>query len=213
MDNLTIWNKLKQPPVAYLKPIEAGRLKGKSDINPQWRIQSMTEIFGICGIGWKFEIVRVWAEPAPEGQMFAFAEVKVYINTQESNGWSAPIPAMGGNMLIDKERGGLYANDEAYKMAITDALGTAMRMLGVAADVYLQNFDGAKYINRTLSGTTPESTITEAQAENIRKFLTETGTDLGKFLAYVKVGAIAEIPESKYAQAITQLKAKKAAIK
>ena len=48
-------------------------------------------------------------------------------------------------MLIQKESSGLYSNDEGYKMAVTDALGTAMKMLGVAAEVYLGNFDGSKY--------------------------------------------------------------------
>ena len=36
-------------------------------------------------------------------------------------------------------------NDEGYKMAITDALGTAMKVIGVAADIYRGNFDGSKY--------------------------------------------------------------------
>ena len=44
------------PPQDALKPITAGRLKGKSDINPQWRIQALTEQYGICGVGWAYEI-------------------------------------------------------------------------------------------------------------------------------------------------------------
>lgn len=48
-------------------------------------------------------------------------------------------------MLVAQESSGLHANDEGYKMAITDALGTAVKMLGVAADVYAGKWDGSKY--------------------------------------------------------------------
>ena len=146
MSNLEIWNKLKQPPKEALKTIIGGRLKGMSDINPQWRYQAMTEVFGVCGFGWKYEIVRIWNESAPEGQVLAFAEVKVYTSRDIAhNTWSDPIPATGGSMLVEKESKGLHVNDEGYKMAITDALGTAMKMLGVAADVYMGKFSGSKY--------------------------------------------------------------------
>lgn len=142
MDNLAIYNALKQPPKEALKRIEGGRLSGKTDINPQWRYKAMTEQFGICGIGWKYEIVRVFSEPGDEGQVFAFAEVNLFIKQGE---WSCPIPGYGGSMLVEKEKAGLHANDEGYKMAITDALSTSMKMLGVAADVYAGLWDGTKY--------------------------------------------------------------------
>ena len=142
MENLTIYNALKQPPKEALKRIEGGRLSGKTDINPQWRYKAMTEQFGICGIGWRYEIVRVFSETGDEGQVFAFAEVNLFIKQDE---WSYPIPGYGGSMLVEKEKAGLHANDEGYKMAITDALSTSMKMLGVAADVYAGLWDGTKY--------------------------------------------------------------------
>ena len=45
-DNLNLYNKWRTAPENALKPITAGNLKGKSDINPQWRIQVLTETFG-----------------------------------------------------------------------------------------------------------------------------------------------------------------------
>jgi len=149
-ENLEVYNALKQPPKEALRTIQGGRLSGKTDINPQWRYKAMTEEFGMCGDGWKYEIVRVFSEPASEGQVFAFAEIKLYIRrevdkTGEIEIWSDPIPGYGGSMLVEKEKAGLYANDEGYKMAITDALSTSMKMLGVAGDVYAGLWDGAKY--------------------------------------------------------------------
>jgi len=141
MDN---WNKLKQPPKWALRTIGSGsRIKGMTDIKPQWRYQVMTEVYGECGVGWKYEIARTWTEPGPEGQMFVFAEINIY--TSHEDGWSDPVPGVGGDMLIKKEKAGLYCNDEAFKMAITDALGGAMKMLGVAADIYAGMWDGSKY--------------------------------------------------------------------
>lgn len=148
---MEIWNKFNKPPVSALKQIQGGRLSGKSDINPQWRYQAMTEVFGICGIGWKYEIIRLWTEQATENQIFAFAEIRLYVKQEDV--WSEAIPATGGSMLIQKERSGLHSNDEGYKMAVTDALGTAMKMLGVAAEIYLGNFDGSKYRENAIPGT------------------------------------------------------------
>ena len=141
--SLEIWNQLKQPPATALKTIGAGRLKGKSDINPQWRYQAMTSTFGVCGIGWKYEIVRLWTEPAPIEQVMCFSEVKLYV--KGADGWSDPIPGIGGSMLVVKESGGLHVSDEGHKMATTDALSVAMKMLGVGADIYMGLWDGSKY--------------------------------------------------------------------
>ena len=146
-ENLKTWRLLDRPPLSALKKIGGGRLAGKSDINPQWRYQAMTQVFGMCGIGWKYTIDKLWTEAGDNGERFAFAQVSVYTISPEG-GWSDPIPATGGSMLVQREKSGLYNNDEAFKMATTDALGTALKMLGVAADVYMGNFDGSKYKDR-----------------------------------------------------------------
>ena len=124
-----------------------GRLKGKTDINPQWRYEVMTEVYGPCGTGWKFSVDRLWTEPGVNGVVFVFAQISLQV--KEGVDWSAPIPGIGGNQLVEKEKEGLHNNDEAYKMAITDALSTATKMLGVAADIYAGLWGGSKYIDRT----------------------------------------------------------------
>ena len=57
-DNLAIYEKAREVPKTALKQIYGGRLKGMSDINPMFRIKRITEIFGPCGFGWKYEIVE-----------------------------------------------------------------------------------------------------------------------------------------------------------
>lgn len=140
---LNYYNALSQPPKNMLKEIAAGKLKGKTDINPQWRYKAMTEQFGYCGIGWKYEIQKTWTESGACGEILAFAQVAVYIRNGEN--WSDPIIGVGGSKLVQIEKGNLVSNDEGFKMAITDAFSTSLKMLGVAADIYAGMWDGAKY--------------------------------------------------------------------
>ncbi len=144
MDNLELYNKLSRPPAEALKTIAAGRLKGKSDINPQWRYKAMTEAFGPCGSGWRYTIDRQWTEKGAGDEVMAFVNVSVYVRTAE--GWSEAIPGTGGSMLVAKEKNGPYNSDEAFKMATTDALSVALKFLGVAAAIYAGEWDGTKYI-------------------------------------------------------------------
>ena len=140
---MEIWNRLKTPPAWALKKITGGRLSGMTDISPLWRIQALTEQFGVCGVGWSFSIEDLWIEEGSEGQRVAFAKVNLYIKL-EKNEKSMAIPGIGGSMLITKEKAGLHTSDEAYKMAVTDALGTAAKCLGLGADVYAGLMD-SKY--------------------------------------------------------------------
>lgn len=126
---------LSEVPTDATKKIQAGKLKGKSDINPQWRYEAMTEVFGLCGEGWKFEITNTIQVPVPAtGELMIFVFLNLYIKGPD--GWSAPIPGSGGDYLIVKDKNGIHGNDEGFKMATTDALGTAAKMIGVAASVY-----------------------------------------------------------------------------
>lgn len=142
-NNMEFWDKISRPPTSALKKIEGGRLKGMSNISPQWRWQIMTQTFGMVGFGWKYTIEKRWTSPGANEEHFCFVEILLYVKVNDV--WSEAIPGSGGSMLVEKERNGMHNNDEAFKMAETDALGTAMAKLGVAADVYLGSFDGSKY--------------------------------------------------------------------
>ena len=158
MSNMKHYDKLKAVPADALKPIGFGKLKGKSDINPQYRIESMTSEFGVCGIGWKYEITKTWTQPLADGQLMLFVEINLYVKDGEA--WSSGIPAIGGDFVIEKDKNGIHGNDEAYKMATTDALGVAMKMLGVAADVYRGLANDSKY------GREKTEPVQQAQVQN-----------------------------------------------
>lgn len=131
--NLSVFNKVRQVPQSALKSIGAGRLKGMSDVNPVWRILAMTDAFGVCGIGWKYEITKQWTETYGN-EIKGFCNINLYVKVDGE--WSDAIPGTGGSAFVTMERNGAYVNDEVYKMALTDALSVAMKSLGVAADIY-----------------------------------------------------------------------------
>ena len=141
-DNLRIYNSVRTPPPEALKPITAGRLKGKSDINPMWRIKALTEQFGAAGFGWYYTIENQWLEPGADGEIAAFCRIALYV--KQGDEWSKPIFGVGGSMLAENESRGMHTNDECYKMALTDAISVACKALGFAADVYWDK-DSSKY--------------------------------------------------------------------
>ena len=61
-ENMELYQIFRKCPPEAQKPITAGRLKGKTDINPMWRLKMLTEAFGPCGIGWTLKITRTWIE-------------------------------------------------------------------------------------------------------------------------------------------------------
>lgn len=141
-ENMTIYEKARSVPPEALREIKAGRLKGMSDINPMWRIKMLTELFGMCGIGWKTEIIDRRLERGAADEVKCFVDINLFVKVDGE--WSAPIPGMGGSSFIAKEKGGLHTSDECYKMAYTDAISVACKSLGFAADVYFAN-DRTKY--------------------------------------------------------------------
>ncbi|MBR5567837.1 MAG: hypothetical protein IKY66_00030 [Bacteroidales bacterium] len=149
-DNLSIYERVRSVPAEAKKAIEAGRLKGKSDINPMWRIKKLTEVFGPVGFGWYTEVVKTWTEVDENSDVAVFVDINLYV--QKDGVWSKPIYGNGGNKLISHERkyeNGVptivpYLDDDAYKKAYTDAISVAAKALGVGADVYYEK-DITKY--------------------------------------------------------------------
>lgn len=137
MGNMVYYDQLRKVPNTAKKQIEAGRLKGFTNINPMWRIKVLTSTFGPVGIGWYYEITKQWAESGANGEAVAFCNINLYIKIDGE--WSRPIQGTGGSALIAAERNGKHTSDECYKMALTDALSVACKSLGVGADVYFQS--------------------------------------------------------------------------
>lgn len=142
MSNLKLYDAVRAVPAEAQKTIVGGRLKGMTDINPMWRIKTLTEQYGPCGIGWYTETTRKWMENGSAGEIAAFVDILLYV--KQDGEWSKGIDGSGGSMFVAKESSGLHTSDECYKMAYTDALSVACKALGIGADVYWSK-DKTKY--------------------------------------------------------------------
>ena len=141
--NMRIYDAVRSVPEEAKRAITAGRLKGKTDINPMWRIKALTELFGPCGDGWGYTIDRLWIEEGAKGEKCAFAMISLWYKREDGTR-SEPVIGIGGNMMVANEKNGLYTSDECYKMALTDAISVACKALGFGADVYW-SADRTKY--------------------------------------------------------------------
>jgi hypothetical protein len=142
MNNLDIYNAVRSVPIEAQKEIKGGRLSGKTDINPMWRIKTLTEQFGVCGVGWKYTIAEKRLEKADNGEIAAFVDINLFIKINSE--WSEAIPGTGGSSFVANEKNGPFVSDECFKMALTDAISVACKALGFGADVYW-NGDKTKY--------------------------------------------------------------------
>ena len=203
---MEIYNAVRTVPENAKKPIYAGRLKGMTDINPMWRIQALTEQFGPVGIGWYYKTVRKWVEEGADGVKCAFVDIELYI--KHNNEWSMPIEGTGGNSFVAKEKSGLYTSDEAFKMALTDAISVACKALGFGADVYWQAGRSKYNPTPTRNGTQPKAPsqevyISETQIKKIQNILrvfpkANRETTLNILLNEFGAKELTELPQGKY---------------
>jgi hypothetical protein len=188
MEPLGIYNELKSVPSEFLKEIGAGRLKGMSDIKPQWRIMKLTEIFGPCGFGWKVQNLQFEYKQVSNNEIVVNCRLEFLYKVDDV--WSEPIPATGGSKLATNESKGLYVSDEAEKMAYTDALSVAGKMIGLASDIYMGyggKYDGS---NTNTPSTNQNSSQGQNQApqESKKKWFnlkTKDGTVIDKNYKYI----------------------------
>lgn len=145
-DNLKLFNEVADVPKDAQKQIKGGRLRGMTDINPMWRIRTLTEKFGPVGIGWYYTIKKQWIEEGANGEKCGFMNIDLFY---KYNGeWSKPVEGTGGSSFIAKETQGLYTSDEVFKMALTDALSVACKAIGMGANVYWNS--STKYTQQQL---------------------------------------------------------------
>lgn len=193
-NNMEIYQKVRSVPQEAQKTITGGRLKGYTDINPMWRIKVLTENFGICGIGWYYTIDKKWIEQVGD-EAAAFVDISLYIKVDGE--WSKPIAGTGGAMLASKERSGIYADDEAYKKATTDAISVACKQLGVGADVYWGK-DRTKYDTKQSEPEKTAGGIYVQSLEKIKGWLKKKGVAEKDVCARLEIQSLDEMTQEQW---------------
>ena len=204
--------------------IKGGKLAGKTDINPMWRIKRLTETFGPCGIGW-YVTEEHW-ETEGDAEKAAFCKVSLFVKFPGTNTWSMPIIGIGGSKISGKGVGD-GINDDAFKMAYTDGISIACKMLGMAADIYYnadvtkygvvghektkvvqstnskEKIDsGAKKAVKTADSAKPQSTASQIPYETVPKYIYE-GLDMNEYWKYAKAQAAGIVtPKGRAAQLV-----------
>ena len=174
MDNLKIYNSVATVPKEAQKTITAGRIKGMTDINPMWRIRTLTEQFGAVGFGWKYIITDKRILEGADGVVCAFVDIDLFVKVDGE--WSEAIQGTGGSQFVSNEKNGKYTNDECFKMALTDAISVACKSLGIGADVYWSAGE-SKYGKKTK--TTPSQDKPQTKQKTPREMLIAKLDELG----------------------------------
>lgn len=187
MNKMDIYNAAREVPGSAKREIKGGRLNGKTDINPMWRIKVLTEQFGPCGVGWYYKTVRQWTESYGD-EVAAFVNIEMYVKVDGE--WSQPIFGVGGSMFAEKERSGIHVSDECFKMATTDAISVACKQLGIGADVYWDK-DKTKYTEPDkLQEGKPDERL-----EPVFRELKRIGYSVNSICKTYKIGDIRELSD------------------
>ena len=220
---MSVYNAARSVPANAIKKITGGAYgaAGLSDVNPQWRIERMTEIFGAVGDGWVWEPIEQWVENGVH-----YAHVAVQYKKADGE-YSLPVHGYGGTKVGGKD------DSDLLKSSMTDALSNALRYLGVGADVWYsagksadQNQFDTKYSSPGASerGKTqkrqekPAETGSKMQpapliSEGQKKFLYATCTEeqIEALKTKYKLNSLNDMPKATASKIIEQLQARKEA--
>ena len=177
-NNLAIWDRLGRTDPSHTKGFSrAGGFKGTA-IKPIYTEHKMTEVFGPAGKGWGMGEPTFQVVPGNDGQVAVFCTVSLW--------WCEPVAAngvallpinprtvygVGGDMVVVKQSSGLRTDDEAFKKAFTDAVGNAMKHLGMSADVHMGRFDDSKYVSEVRAELAEQSAAPTTAPARISSYL------------------------------------------
>jgi hypothetical protein len=145
MDNLAIWHALERTDPAHVKEITGKAYRGNSP-RPHYVIRKLTEQFGPIGVGFGWTVMEdkyVDGVPHEDGTE-KMHEVRIrFWHTAPENCFES----YGGTKALYKTSSGKWMSDEdAAKKSLTDAITKAASWLGVAADIFMGQWDDSGYV-------------------------------------------------------------------
>lgn len=150
--NLALFMKGFETDLAFTKQDHNGRLS----IKTQYRIMRATEIWGPIGVGWGYDVKREWVvDGAPIIMNGAITEHYEQVHKCEITFWymhddkRIEFTQYGDTRkLYMSQYGKFIHDDEVEKKSLSDALGKAMSMTGICADIYLGTYDDSGVMNK-----------------------------------------------------------------
>lgn len=141
--NMELWDKLRRVDPVHSKQFQrAGGFRGTA-VKPSEQERLMTETFGPIGFGWGMTKPEYKEVPAGS-EMLVYCTVGVWYRW---NGERSDIfwGEGGDKIVVVRKSGDVSADDEARKKSLTDAIGNALKRIGMAADIHLGLWDDSKY--------------------------------------------------------------------
>lgn len=148
---MTVWEALCRTDPRHTKRFKrAGGFEGTA-LKPIWVEKRLTEVFGPCGHGWGTRPPVYTTQPGANNELLVFCNITGWY-LRDGNVYE--VHGAGGDKIIRyvaanekyKRPERWESNDEAYKMAMTDATLNAFKHVGVGADIHLGQFDDNKYV-------------------------------------------------------------------
>ena len=146
LDNLHIWASVEKTDPKFTRAFDTGSFKG-TDINPQYRYKKMTSAFGPVGDGWGVEKVATRTQDLHmTNEIMFFVSLIVWYKNPANGEILRTPPGFGQEYIVRSTARGLKSDADAAKKAFTDAIGNAMKYIGVGADVFLRFHDDSRYV-------------------------------------------------------------------
>ncbi|EGQ8054312.1 hypothetical protein HPX47_001672 [Vibrio alginolyticus] len=209
--NMRIWSQVHRTDREFTSKDH----KGFTSINTQYRIMQMTKVFGVCGFDWGYEEIERWKEKGAQlsdGTFEEYVHMRIALWVKIDGVKSEPITHYGStkSRYLTSGYGGkvqsIVQDEDPYKKAESDALGKAMSMLGVCADVYLGEHDDAHIQTLTSAEIESKEKLRHLEEEErIRKEVTEALKAIKHELETVTSKADVDALESKGAAKIIAL--------
>ncbi len=212
-DNLQFWKDVSTPDPKYTKNFNrGGGFKGTAT-NTQYQVMKATEMFGMNGAGWGYEITK--EEYVTGGPLRAGGNVIVHV----VRGFVWYIDPGSGERLqtseqygqttfVGENKNGVFTDEEAPKKSTTDMLLKCLSLLGFSADIFLGLWDDNKYVAEikqqyAQSCKSRPETISEEQEITLRELLfTSDQYTVQMFLAEAKIKKLSDLLKTKYKGAL-----------
>jgi len=149
--NLAVWVREEATDPKFTKPI-TGKGFGGTALNGTYVMKRLTAAFGPVGWGWGYRVIAFDDVHFQSGASLNFCHIEFWYfpfgRADEKEQRRAAFEQVGGTELAGKRSSGKdYADDEARKKSLTDAILKAASHIGIGGDIHLGMFDDSKYVD------------------------------------------------------------------
>lgn len=183
MSNKALWDRVCKTDPRAVKPITGKQYQGNSP-KPYHIVESLTDEFGPCGIGWGFSILNERMERLSDTDVLHIAVVRFWYMLDGERG---ELEQIGQTKAVyEKSKGGLMVDEDAPKKSVTDALVKCASYLGFAGDIFSGRWDDSKYVADLKREFEAKDvpTLTKEQAAKVRALITAKGADESSLLTW-----------------------------